>query len=224
MHALSLDNPHINTRAVGGSVVLHALVVGLLVWSGMSVSQMPPEVVHITLVAPPAAEAAPRPTQRVVKPVPRATPQPPTPPTPTSTQATIKHTPLPQPKAAPEASAEPAESKPAATATSAQKTKGKPATSTVLTKPSFDADYLQNPAPEYPAHAKRRRMQGTVMLDVAVSVNGAARSVRIAQSSGHAPLDSAASDAVKRWKFVPAKRGNTPVAARVMVPIEFRLD
>jgi protein TonB len=222
MHALSLDNPHINTRAVGGSIALHALVVGLLVWSGMSVSQLPPDVIHVTLVAPPAAEEAPQPTPRVAKPAPRATPQPPKPITPTKTQAVIKQTPEPQP--APETSAEPAESTPAPTSTSAQKNKGKPSASTVLTKPSFDADYLQNPAPDYPAHAKRRRMQGTVMLDVAVSVNGAARNVRIAQSSGHAPLDTAASDAVKRWKFVPAKRGSTAVAARVMVPIEFRLN
>jgi hypothetical protein len=29
---------------------------------------------------------------------------------------------------------------------------------------------------------------------------------------------------VSRWKFVPAKRGGEIVEARVMVPIEFRLE
>lgn len=88
---------------------------------------------------------------------------------------------------------------------------------------TYDASYLRNPAPEYPAAAKRRRMQGTVLLSVTVSPTGDALSVKLKKSSGFAPLDMAAESTVKRWQFVPAKRGETPVTAQVIVPVEFRL-
>jgi protein TonB len=91
------------------------------------------------------------------------------------------------------------------------------------TAPQFDAAYLHNPAPDYPAAAKRRRMQGLVMLSVAVTAEGRAESVTLKQSSGFAPLDNAAIAAVKQWRFVPAKQADTPVAASVIVPVEFAL-
>jgi protein TonB len=94
----------------------------------------------------------------------------------------------------------------------------------VTTQPVFDAAYLRNPPPDYPAHAKRRGMEGTVMLEVLVSGEGAARQVMVAQSSGHALLDESAKDAVARWKFVPARRAGAAVEARVIVPVEFRLQ
>jgi protein TonB len=56
-----------------------------------------------------------------------------------------------------------------------------------------------------------------------VSAEGRAASVSLKQSSGFAPLDAAAENAVRRWRFIPAKRGETPVAASVVVPVEFRL-
>ena len=39
-----------------------------------------------------------------------------------------------------------------------------------------------------------------------------------------ASLDAAAAEAVKRWHFVPARRGTEAVEAWVRVPIEFRLE
>ena len=36
-------------------------------------------------------------------------------------------------------------------------------------------------------------------------------------------LDKAAIDAVKNWKFVPAKRGDKAITKNVLVPIEFKL-
>jgi periplasmic protein TonB len=92
-----------------------------------------------------------------------------------------------------------------------------------VTSPVFDAEYLRNPAPEYPTSAKRRRMQGTVMLSVRVSEAGSALAVRVSSSSGYEVLDQAALQAVKKWKFIPARRGDAPVEASVKVPVEFRL-
>ena len=49
-------------------------------------------------------------------------------------------------------------------------------------------------------------------------------SVDVAQRSGSRDLDRAAVDAVRQWRFVPARRGEEPIAASVVVPIVFSLD
>jgi protein TonB len=92
------------------------------------------------------------------------------------------------------------------------------------TPPLFDADYLHNPKPRYPAAAARLRESGRVLLTVAVSAAGVPDRVEIATSSGSPRLDQAALDTVRRWRFVPARQGDQPVAATVTVPLVFRLD
>lgn len=87
----------------------------------------------------------------------------------------------------------------------------------------FDVDYLNNPQPAYPALAKRMREQGLVVLKVKVRVDGTPDAVLVQQHSGSPRLDEAAMAAVKRWKFVPARRGDQPVVSWVLVPIEFEL-
>lgn len=96
-------------------------------------------------------------------------------------------------------------------------------TQTATTKPVYDAAYLRNPPPNYPESAKRRRQEGTVMLDVLVSAQGEAKHVGIAQSSGHNLLDDAARNAVTRWKFIAAQHNGAAAEARVIVPIEFKI-
>lgn len=93
----------------------------------------------------------------------------------------------------------------------------------LVTEPVYDAAYLNNPVPEYPSHAKRWKMQGTVRLAVSVSADGNAKSVEVAESSGFAILDASAKKAVSGWKFIPAKRGNQPVESNVIVPLTFGL-
>lgn len=93
-----------------------------------------------------------------------------------------------------------------------------------VTPPVFNADYLDNPPPAYPALSRRLGEEGRVILRVLVSTAGRADEVQIRASSGHARLDEAARDTVRGWKFVPAKRGAQPVAAWVLVPISFRLE
>lgn len=92
------------------------------------------------------------------------------------------------------------------------------------TPPLFNATYLRNPAPVYPAIARRSGDQGTVMLKVLVNPEGAPVRVELDQSSGSKPLDSAALDAVKSWRFVPARRGTQNIEGWVRVPVVFRLE
>ena len=93
-----------------------------------------------------------------------------------------------------------------------------------LTGARFDADYLQNPAPSYPAMSRRLREEGQALLDVRVSATGEPEHVRLKQSSGFARLDEVAINTVQRWRFSPARRGDEAIAASVVVPIVFRLD
>ena len=66
--------------------------------------------------------------------------------------------------------------------------------------------------------------QGKVLLHVFVNAAGNPEKVEIRTSSGHARLDQAAREAVQRWKFVPARQGDEPVSAWVLVPISFVLE
>lgn len=84
-------------------------------------------------------------------------------------------------------------------------------------------DYLKNPAPEYPAKAKRQGVQGLVLLTVRVGKDGRPLNIAVKNSSGHSSLDDSAVKAVWKWLFQPAKLGNMPVETTVEVPIRFRL-
>jgi protein TonB len=90
-----------------------------------------------------------------------------------------------------------------------------------LVLPLFNADYLDNPAPLYPALSRRLNETGRVLLRVHVTAEGRADQVELRTSSGFERLDQSAHEAVARWRFVPAHRGGTPVAAWVLVPISF---
>lgn len=83
--------------------------------------------------------------------------------------------------------------------------------------------YRQNPAPRYPAAARRRGLQGIVLLEVLVNPAGRVEELRLARSSGHSLLDRAASKTVRAWRFVPGRRGNKKIAMWVRVPVRFEL-
>ena len=89
---------------------------------------------------------------------------------------------------------------------------------------NFSANYGTNPKPKYPAIARSRGWQGKVLLRVKVTADGLSEAVTVHQSSGHDALDESAVAAVEKWKFIPAKRGNTAVACTVIVPIIFTLN
>jgi periplasmic protein TonB len=57
-----------------------------------------------------------------------------------------------------------------------------------------------------------------------VSDEGRVDKLAVVGSSGHGLLDQAAVDAVRHWRFVPARRGELAVADVVDVPVPFRLD
>jgi len=96
-------------------------------------------------------------------------------------------------------------------------------------KPAFTEAYLSaayqhNPKPDYPSIARSRGWQGKVLLRVQVDAEGRTETVALEQSCGHDMLDESALEAVKQWRFVPAKRDDVAVASSVLVPIIFSLQ
>ena len=91
------------------------------------------------------------------------------------------------------------------------------------TLPGFGAAYLHNPKPAYPAQARKMGIEGRVTLKVFVSKEGKPLQIEVAESSGHDLLDKAAFDAVKNWRFVPARKGDVPYDEWVQVPVAFVL-
>ena len=80
----------------------------------------------------------------------------------------------------------------------------------------------QTPPPQYPPAALRSGVTGTVMVRVAVDASGAPTEVTLEKNSGSRDLDRAAVEAVRKWRFQPAQRDGRPVAASLVIPIEFR--
>lgn len=99
-----------------------------------------------------------------------------------------------------------------------------PAPEPPLELPRYNAAYLSNPPPTYPLSARRRGIEGTVLVRAEIAAGGECLRAELKKSSGAEVLDQAALEAVKKWRFVPAKRGNQAVVAWVEVPITFKLE
>jgi protein TonB len=96
--------------------------------------------------------------------------------------------------------------------------------SATITPARFNAAYLNNPEPKYPPLSRRLGEEGKVLLKVRVTPEGLAATVDLEKSSNFERLDAAAREVVAHWRFVPAKRGDQPIEASVIVPIVFRLE
>lgn len=77
--------------------------------------------------------------------------------------------------------------------------------------------------PRYPESARTAGIQGVSLLRFVVEANGLVGTVNVEKSAGHPDLDRAAVEAVKTWRFEPARRGKEAVAVWVTVPVRFEL-
>lgn len=104
--------------------------------------------------------------------------------------------------------------------------------------PQSDTPASQAPPPEseapvalnpdvpiaYPPALFERKVEADVMLRLYVDSTGKLipESTRVSESSGYAPLDSAAMVGSTALRFAPAKRHGVPVATAFLQPVEFR--
>ncbi|MEQ1635731.1 MAG: energy transducer TonB [Methylococcales bacterium] len=185
------------------------------------------------------AAAAPQQSETVTKPVKEPKPEPlkPKPPKPIKQKlkpvvrkavevpkkAVIKTVKMPAPTEPQETVSEAPPAPPAPVKAAAPKVATAPNKAEVFTEANFRANYGYNPKPVYPSIARREHWEGKVTLRVQVGADGSSDTVGVHHSSGHEELDDAAVEAVKKWRFIPAKRGETPVSSSVLVPIIFNL-
>ena len=85
------------------------------------------------------------------------------------------------------------------------------------------ARYRETPKPAYPDGARREGREGRVLLRVLIDDLGKTKSIEINRSSGSDALDQAATEAIKLWRFHPARASDKPVESWVSIPIEFQL-
>lgn len=83
--------------------------------------------------------------------------------------------------------------------------------------------YRENSPPVYPEIARLRGYEGIVLIFAEILPNGRVGEVKIRKSSGYAILDQSALQAIKPWKFEPARRAGNPLTAWVELPIKFIL-
>lgn len=81
---------------------------------------------------------------------------------------------------------------------------------------------IYQPNPEYTEKARKKKLNGVVMLSIIVTPEGTVRDPVIARSLGYG-LDEKALEAVRKWKFDPATKDGKPVAVQVAVEVNFRL-
>lgn len=84
--------------------------------------------------------------------------------------------------------------------------------------------YRENVPPVYPEIARIKGYEGIVLVAAEILPDGRVGNMKIRKSSGYSILDQSAIEAVKPWKFEPAKKSGQPFAVWVELPIKFVLQ
>jgi len=222
------DHPprHFLRSAASGSLLLHALAIGLLAWLGSHVAKAPETLpaIEVELSFAPAAQAT-APARREAQPTPQK-------PMPREKSPTPRPAPLSTPNpnaetaAAPPVNEPPAEKSAAAPIPASGATTDSPGhakTDSTNTGNNRQPYVVFGPRPSYPPEARAGGREGKVRVKVLIAENGTPGEVQLAESSGSASLDEAALTALHRWRFQPALRNGQPVLAWVTVPVIFSL-
>ncbi|HJM43834.1 MAG TPA: energy transducer TonB [Nitrospinota bacterium] len=81
---------------------------------------------------------------------------------------------------------------------------------------------MSRTAPVYPAEARERGVEGTVLLRLKILSDGRVGKVEVTRSSGSALLDRAASRSASSWRF--AFDGDPPpLGAWAKIPVRFKI-
>ena len=78
------------------------------------------------------------------------------------------------------------------------------------------------PIAEYSDKARRKKINGNVMLSAIVTSTGEVADPKVEKGLGYG-LDEKALEAVRRWKFQPAMKDGKPVSVGIMIQTSFHL-
>jgi len=225
-------------KTLAAALVAHLAVFGgLFVVTGTAPPPLSPEPVVIVQLTPPVATS---PAPSVAAPDPAAPTKPaakiekttaPPPPTKLATKAPSHKPPPPATPApvtpapvvaAPVAPVESTSSTASGTTTAAAQPGAKAAASTALTV-TIQPKPISQPRPAYPATARRRGLEGKVILQVTVGADGAVRAVEVSRGSSYSSLDEAAVAGVWNWRFLPGQVSGEAKEMTISLPVDFRL-
>ncbi len=82
---------------------------------------------------------------------------------------------------------------------------------------------VAGPRPAYPASARRKEIEGYVLLSIDISREGRVTRARVLEFSGSPAFKRAARKAVRKWLFEPARKDGDPVPVTRRQRIQFRL-
>jgi periplasmic protein TonB len=94
---------------------------------------------------------------------------------------------------------------------------------TVYTKVDENPVPVKTPPPRYPDSLKREGIAGVVAVVIVIDQKGAVAECTVAKSS-HPEFERPALEAVRAWKFKPAKKDGNPVKVRVTLPLRFNVE
>jgi periplasmic protein TonB len=221
--------------SISATVLLHVILAFLFMLGLMEHTITPPEAPPVLVelmqsqptpktIEQPVAKPLPVPPRPQPVAAPAPTPQPQPSPSKVNTPTEVAQAAPVAPVSAPTAPTPPA---PRAEVPPAP---APPSPAPVVTAPSktdvsIPASYsASNQKPIYPNMSKRLGEQGTVVLRVLVKADGSAGEVEVKSSSNYSRLDQAAIDAVKTWRFNPAKIDGKATDEWYQVPIPFKLQ
>ncbi len=78
--------------------------------------------------------------------------------------------------------------------------------------------------PVYPFKARRRNIEGQVMLEFLVNPDGRVEEITVVSAAPQGVFEESAKDAVRKWRFSPGEIRGQAVTTRIRVPIRFRLQ
>jgi len=223
--------PRHSPGVLAGVILVHAGILAMILAMPRATKPVtPPAPLYVRLIEPAVEQREPTPRPQQPKAIPPQPPQKqalPPPPVLAATRPAPRPDPVPVLEARRPDPVEPPrpdpQSAPAPAAVANEAPRPAPPLPLPLVQPRFNADYLDNPKPPYPTLSRRMGEEGEVRLRVYVDPAGNAQQVELLRTSGHPRLDQSALETVKRWRFVPARQGDQPVAAWVIVPIQFTL-
>jgi protein TonB len=216
--------------SISATVLLHVILAFLFMLGLMEHTITPPEAPPVLVelmqsqptpktIEQPVAKPIPVPPRPQPVAAPAPTPQPQPLPSKVTTPTEVAQATPVAPVSAPTAPTPPAPTRVEAPPAPA------PVTAPSRTDVSIPASYsASNQKPIYPNMSKRLGEQGTVVLRVLVKADGSAGEVEVKSSSSYPRLDQAAIDAVKTWRFNPAKIDGKATDEWYQVPIPFKLQ